>query len=98
MKYGLRLIIFAVLASFAAAISVGIVRFWAWETVSTVQKLEGPWEFRTDQGEQGEMTLPNAISLKAGTGEVSLEMTLPKWDGKHMPSILNPWSRRFRYW
>ncbi len=28
------------------------------------------------------MMLPNAISLKAGTGEVSLETTLPKWEGE----------------
>lgn len=69
---------------FLAALATGIMRFQIGkgEEKNTVQKLEGPWVFTTDQGERGEIALPNVLSFQAGTGEIRLDIMLPEWTGE----------------
>lgn len=69
-------------AVFILALMIGIRRFGLPEYVDTVRELDGVWTYETDTGMRGITTLPDVVSLPAGTRKLRLSTTLPQWTGE----------------
>ena len=82
MKYIKYILPILVAVSFVAAVCAGVWRFGFPANSSTVEKVDSVWEYTTDSGQQGTVTLPEVLFLPKGTGEIRLTTTLPEWTGE----------------
>lgn len=82
MKYINYILPILVAVSFAAAVCAGVWRFGFPTNSSTVDKIDSVWEYTTDSGQKGTLTLPEVLFLPKGTGEIRLTTTLPEWTGE----------------
>lgn len=79
MKWIKWIVPFLAAAAFFTALSVGIGRFGFPSAGSTVRVMDGSWDYMTDTGLSGSITLPNVLALPTGTKEVRLTAVLPEW-------------------
>ncbi len=79
MKFALPLL---AAAAFFAAFIAGVLRYGLPEITSTVQTFDCEWEYTTDTGEKGTLTLPNVLFLPEKTREIRFVSTLPEQIGE----------------